>query len=227
MLVRDYPISAIYHDTPLYPLGATVLPGKYTVNFTAEGKTYSQPLEIRMDPRVKTSPEDLRRLFELDRKIADALHRNFDALQQVRSLRSQLKALAGRGPGEEVTKTIAELDAKAAQIEGSAGGFGAHILRTPEGRSLARLNGGLNTLVSALDSADAAPTTQQLAMFNELGKALDEQLAAWAQIKSKDVTNLNEQMRKRGLPAIDVQKPVSGAADSAQTTSQDRDEDVE
>ena len=114
-----------------------------------------------MDPRVKTSPEDLRRQFELDRKIADALHRNFDALQQVRSLRSQLKSLAGRGPGAEVTKTIAELDAKAAQIEGSAGGFGAHILSTPEGRSLARLNGGLNTLVSALDSADAAPTTQQ------------------------------------------------------------------
>ncbi len=31
VLSRDFPISAIYHDTPLYPAGATVLPGKYTV----------------------------------------------------------------------------------------------------------------------------------------------------------------------------------------------------
>ncbi len=27
LLSRDFPISAIYHDTPLYPQGATVLPG--------------------------------------------------------------------------------------------------------------------------------------------------------------------------------------------------------
>jgi hypothetical protein len=32
VLTRDYPISAIYHDTPLYPLGAAALPGQYKVN---------------------------------------------------------------------------------------------------------------------------------------------------------------------------------------------------
>src|SRR5208282_5000285 len=95
VLTRDYPMSAIYHDTPLYPLGATVLPGKYTVSFSNSGgkMVEKQSLEIRMDPRVKTSPEDLRRQFELDRKIANALHRDYEAVQQVRGLRSQLKAL--------------------------------------------------------------------------------------------------------------------------------------
>jgi hypothetical protein len=227
VLEHEYPISAIYHDTPRYPLGAAVLPGNYTVKLSAEGKTYSELLEISMDRRVKTSPEDLRSQFELDRKIADALHRDFDALQQARSLRSQLKSIAGRGPGAEITKAIAELDAKAAQIEGSAGGFVARFLSTPEGRSLARLNGGLSTLLSALDSADAAPTTQQVAMFTGLEKALDEQLTAWAQIKSKDVPAINQRLKKAGLPLIDVQKAVPGAADSAQTGSQDRDKDVE
>ncbi len=47
-----------------------------------------------MDPRVKTSPEDLRRQFDLDRKIAEALHRDHEALQQARSLQAQLKALS-------------------------------------------------------------------------------------------------------------------------------------
>ena len=238
VLTRDYPISAIYHDTPLYPLGATVLPGKYTVSFSNSGgkMVAKQPLEIRMDPRVKTSPEDLRRQFELDRKIADALHRDYEAVQQVRSLRSQLKALATftTGSTEEhredrvpdaIQKTAAALDAKAAPIEGQAGGYGARYLSTPGGRSLARLNSGFNALVTALDTADAAPTTQQVAMFGELDKALEEQLSAWAELKAKDIPALNEQLKKAGLPPIDLQKPVPGAA--AETAPEEWDQDEE
>src|SRR5208283_1655252 len=101
VLTRDYPISAIYHDTPLYPLGATVLPGAYKVVLTVGGRNYTQMLDIRMDPRVKTSPGDLRRQFELDQKIAGALHQDYEVLQQVRSLRLQLKALTG---APDVTK---------------------------------------------------------------------------------------------------------------------------
>ena len=232
VLTRDYPISAIYHDTPLYPLGATVLPGQYTLILTVNRKQYTQPLEIRMDPRVKTSPEDLRRQFELDQKIADALHKDYEALQQVRSLRAQLRSLAGQGPAKNaklaaIAKTAAELEAKAAPIEGEEGDYGARFLSTPEGRSLSRLNGGLNALVSALDSADAAPTTQQSAMFGELEKALEEQLSAWAQLKSKDIPELNDKLKKAGLPLIDLQKPVPGVTDAAQTTTQDKDRNEE
>ncbi len=231
VLTRDYPISAIYHNTPLYPQGATVLPGKYSVSleataregaFKVAGFLAPQALEIRMDPRVKTSSDDLRRQFDLDRKIADALHRDYESLQQVRSLRAQLRALTGHGP-EAITKAASELEAKAAAIEGEEGDYATRYLSTPEGRSLARLNGGFSAIVSALDTADAAPTTQQVAMFVELDKALGEQLSAWAQLKSKDIPELNKNLKKAGLPQIDLQKPVPGAPDAAQTTSQDRD----
>ena len=226
VLTRDYPISAIYHDTPLHPVGATVLPGKYIVSFSSSGgkMVEKQPLEIRMDPRVKTSPEDLRRQFELDQKIAGALHRDYEAVQQLRSLRAQLKSLSGHAA---IAKAAAELEAKAAPIEGEEGGYGTRYLSTPEGRSLARLNGGLNALVSALDTADAAPTTQQVAMFGELDKALEEQLSAWAELKAKDIPALNKQLKKAGLPLIDLQKPVAGSSDAAQTTSQERDQNEE
>jgi hypothetical protein len=227
VLEHEYPISAIYHDTPRYPLGAAVLPGQYNISLTVDGKHYTQPLHLHMDPRVKTSPDDLHSQFELDRKIADALHRDYQALQQVRSLRSQLKALTERRPSPEIAKTIAALEAKAAALEGDGGGYGTRFLSTPEGRSLARLNTGLGAVLSALDSADAAPTTQQSGMFADLEKALTAQLASWEQMKSKDVADLNAQLSKAGLPVIDVQRPAAGSADSAQTTSQDRDRDVE
>ncbi len=128
---------------------------------------------------------------------------------------------------DAITKTAAELEAKAAAIEGEEGGYSARYLSTPEGRSLARLNSGLSTLVSALDSAEAAPTTQQKATFVEIEKALREQLSAWSELKSKDIPVLNEQLKKAGLPLIDLQKSVPGAGDAAQTTSQDRDKNEE
>jgi hypothetical protein len=227
VLEREYPISAIYHDTPRYPLGAAVLPGQYNIALRVDGKLYTQPLHLRMDPRVKTSPEDLRRQFDLDRKIADALHRDYEAVQQVRGLRAQLKSLTERKPSSEIAKKIAGLEAKAAALEGDEGGYGTRFLSTPEGRSLARLNTGLSAVLSALDSADAAPTTQQAAVVAELEKALGEQLSTWEQLKSKDIADLNSQLKQAGLPAIDVTKLPAGSADSAQTTSQDRDRDLE
>ena len=236
---RDYPISAIYHDTPRYPLGAAVLPGKYKVVLNAGGKTYTQALEVRMDPRVKTSAEDLRRQFELDQEIADALHRDYEALQQVRGLRSQLKSLAAKisttgetaGQGAQaginsLQEAVAAIEAKASSIAGD-GASSARYLTTPEGRSLSRLNAGFGSIISALDSADAAPTTQEVAMVSELEKALDEQLSAWGQLKSKDVPELNDQLKKAGLPPIDLQKPVAGASDGVETTSQNRDQNEE
>jgi hypothetical protein len=224
VLERDYPISAIYHDTPRYPLGAAVLPGQYKVVLAAGGKTYIQALNIKMDPRVKTSPEDLRRQFELDRKIADALRRDREALRQVRAVRAQLKSLT---ESAAIKQTADALEAKAAGIEGGGGGFGARYLTTPEGRSLSHLNSGLESVVSALDTADAAPTTQQVAMFAELEKALAEQLSAWSQLKSKDVPELNEELKKAGLPAIDLQKLAPGETDEAETRTQDRDQNEE
>jgi hypothetical protein len=189
-----------------------------------------------MDPRVKTKPQDLQSQFDLDRKIAEALHKDYAALQQIRSLRAQIKWLlrdqhstsAASSTGLDVAaKLSTELEAKAAVIEGGAGGYGARYMTTPEGRSLSHLNSGLGTVVSALDSADAAPTTQQVAMVADIEKALDEQLSAWSQLKSKDVPQLNEQLKKAGLAPIDLQKPVPGAGDTAQTTSQDRDKNEE
>jgi photosystem II stability/assembly factor-like uncharacterized protein len=224
-LDHSYPISAIYHDTPRYPLGAAVLLGHYKVVLTVAGKSYTQPLEIRMDPRVKTSPEELRRQFELDRKIAAALHQDYEALQQVRGLSAKLESFASAP--DAIKKAAAELKEKAATLGGGEAGFGARPLNTPQGRSLSRLNSAFSTIVSGLDNADAAPTTQQVAAFGELDKALEEQLVAWGQIKSKDIPELNDQLKQAGLPLIDLQKLVSDEDDAAETTSQDRDQDEE
>ena len=204
-LTREYPISAIYHDTPLYPLGASVLPGRYTVKLTVNGASYTQALTIKMDPRVKTSPEGLRQQFDLETKINNAMHRDYEALQQARSLRSQLKDLKSRPAQRPVSGALSALEEKAAELEGTEGGYGAVFLSTPEGRSLARLNVALYNLLGIVDSADEAPTSQANATFADVQRALEQQLAAWNEIKVKDLPALNAQLRQAGLSPVSIE----------------------
>ena len=46
-------------------------PGQYTVRLTVDGKTYTQPLTLKLDPRVKTSPAGLAQLASLSREMYD------------------------------------------------------------------------------------------------------------------------------------------------------------
>jgi photosystem II stability/assembly factor-like uncharacterized protein len=201
-LEHEYPISAIYHDTPRTPLGPAILPGKYTVKLTVNGTSYTQPLFIKMDPRVKTTGDGLRQQFELEMKINEATHRDYQTLQQVRSLRQQLKNLSERTRQGQLKESVAVLESKAAEVEGGEGGYGRAFLSTSEGRSLTRLTAGLNILMAAVDSADAAPTTQAVSTFNDLNKALDQQLARWEEIKTKDVPELNLKLKRSGEPQL-------------------------
>jgi hypothetical protein len=47
----EYPISAIFQDTP-GAQGEWMPPGTYTVKLTVNGKSYTQPLVVKADPRV-------------------------------------------------------------------------------------------------------------------------------------------------------------------------------
>ncbi len=99
-LAHEYPISAIVHDTPRYPLGAFVLPGEYVVKLAVAGKTYTQSLTVKIDPRIKTPLADLRKQFEMESGSVEGMNKSFEALSQVRSVRAQLKertAKAGKG----------------------------------------------------------------------------------------------------------------------------------
>jgi len=201
---HEYPISAIYRDTPRSPLGPAVLPGSYTVEITVNGKSYTQPLTVKMDPRVKASEDDLRRQFELEIGIVEAMNQSYDALQQVRNLREQLRSVKGRVRQGQMQQEVDTLERRLSDLDGTEGGWGALFLSTPEGRSLTRLNVGLKTLLAAVDSADTAPTKAESDTFRDAQTAVKEQLALWNEIKTKDVPALNSQLQKSGLPALDL-----------------------
>ena len=86
----SYPMTAVKNNTAPEPTAPWVMPGSYKIKLTVNGQTIEQPLEIVMDPRVKTSVKDLQRQHELSmicyegkkktRNTNPSLYRKFDAL---------------------------------------------------------------------------------------------------------------------------------------------------
>ena len=213
----EFPISAILRNTPLQPLGVRALPGNYTVKLTVNGGSQEQPLTLMMDPRIKTPVDELRRQFDMETGAVQGMNQTYDELTQVKSVRDQLKELTRKTNGK-LTDSLAVLDKKCAQLEGST--QSAFFGLPPSGKqteNLSTLNQHFSTILTVADSADLAPTTQAVSTFRELQTSLAELSTEWNDTVRQHIPDLNKELKKAHLPDIDPEKPLpeklGGASD--------------
>ncbi|HEY8852501.1 MAG TPA: hypothetical protein VIM36_09990 [Gemmatimonadaceae bacterium] len=175
VLGHDYPISAIYGDTPRYPLGPGVLPGEYTIRLTVNGRTYSQPLTVKMDPRAPITAAGLKLQHDIGVRMNDAISRDFAALGEVRRQRSLLKTQREGAKAGEVGDSLVALDTALGAIESGP--------RSGTAENLVRLNGELAGILDTVEGADMDPTTQTVAAAADLERSLASVLARWSEIQ--------------------------------------------
>ncbi len=168
-LSHNYPISAIYRDTWREPRGPVALPGRYVLRLTVAGRVLTQPLTIRMDPRVRATPAALAQQFAAAQRLAVAMRRDYDALQAVRALRAKIAAVPKRALTDSLDRNLAEIE---------SGGRGPT-------ETLTRLNGELAGLLDLIDGVDAAPTTQAARAVTTLEAKLAGLLARWNAIRRR------------------------------------------
>jgi photosystem II stability/assembly factor-like uncharacterized protein len=144
--VFAYPISAVFRETPREPRGPWAVPGTYTVRLSVDGRTLSQPLRVKLDPRVKSSAEDLRAQLERSMDVAREMARTRDALERIKADRARV----AEGPAADALSVRAT--------------------------TLSDLNARLVTLYEILQEADAAPTPAALetaeTLRGQIAKAL-------------------------------------------------------
>lgn len=193
--------------------GPEALPGTYQVRLTVLGKSYTARLEIKPDPRVKTSQEDLTKQFDLLLKIRDKLTETDDAIIQIRSVRDQIDGFNKRLKDDPRQKEIADagkaLDKKMTEVEEALiqtkAKSGQDVLNFP-----VRLNNHLAALQGVVASADTAPTKQSYEVFDLVSQQVDEQLAKWKSIVATDVAAYNALVKQQDVPAIILTKPEAG-----------------
>ena len=187
------------------PAGPLVLPGAYQVRLTVAGKSYSAPLEVKMDPRVTASAQDLRRQFDLLLKLRDRQDEMNRAILAIRDLRTQLQSverhLATRDEAKSVVSAAADLRKRTMAIEEELIQVNA-TAQEDEANYPTKLNSKLGYLNGVTDSADTAPTEAEIAVFAQLNQQLEAQLSKWRDITAKDIPALNDSMRKANVPLI-------------------------
>jgi len=158
--------QAVPHDTPDIPTSPIALPGRYTVRLTVDGHTYTQPLTIRMDPRVKTTPAAWAEQFRVAKQLYDDEVRIAGALDAIQ---------AANLSGEAARKARALAGAAAGGRGGRGGPAGAPTLRG--------LQGEMSTLQRQVEAADIAPTAAQSAAAAKLHGELTPLLAQWTALR--------------------------------------------
>ncbi len=206
--------------------GPEALPGKYQVRLTVQGKSYTAPLEIKPDPRLKVTQQDMQKQFDLLIKIRERVTQTHDTVNQIRDIRAQITALNKRLEGQSQAKAVADagkqLDKKMTEVEEvliqTKAKSSQDVLNYP-----IRLNNYLVALGGVVESSDSAPTQASIDVFEMLSKQVDEQMGKWKQIVATDVPAYNDAVKKLDVPAIVLSK--SGDASTAGGDAKQEDED--
>jgi photosystem II stability/assembly factor-like uncharacterized protein len=201
----QYPIAAIYRNTAPAATSPWAMPGKYTVVLTVNGKSYQQPLTVRMDPRIKTANADLAEQFKLSKEVYDEWLALNSISENIRRIRGQLAELRPRAPEGDLKTHINALGEKLQVLAGAGGGPGGGAAAAAT-TSISGTSGRVRTLFNLIEDVDLAPTPQVSAAVPDVVKDSRSLQDSWQAIKSQDIPALNQELRAAGLPVIELAK---------------------
>ena len=196
----DLPISAIYRDTPFVPQGPYVMPGRYTVRLTVNGQTYTQPLVVRMDPRVTTPAAGLQQQYDLSMRSYNGIIESTAMLAEIRKASDRLAAAhAKAGSNAALAREIESIQASIRSLTGAAARAGGPASGSIAEIPLSRLNGSFSSMLDLLQDADVTPTTQAVRDLSMLNADLARITAAWSAIKSTTLPALESKLTAAGI----------------------------
>lgn len=203
-LRRDYPISALYENTPGEPLGPLVTPGTYELRLTVNGRTLRQPLTVALDPRVDVSNNALEQQLQLQKKIVDLIGISFDFYHQAALMREALAVDQKKLQGEAADNgsVLKTFDADALKLQGDPSiGSGPPQAGKPK-PTFALSNRELSQLESTVDMQDAAPTPAMVTAYTDYCHDLTNVANAWNDLLKANAGMVNDALAKGRLAAL-------------------------
>lgn len=172
---REFAISAVYKNTPDGPQGPFVHPGSYYVRLTVDGKVLEQTIEVKLDPRVEISAEDLQLQTDYSLACYEAYHR----LQEIREVID--KKLNGKVNDAERNAL------EALRGDGAPGGgdilYGSITETAAERENIVALQEKFLYLLNVFQTADARPTPQAMQGVQKLQETLSVLTKRWEKLK--------------------------------------------
>ncbi|MFI5233297.1 MAG: WD40/YVTN/BNR-like repeat-containing protein [Gemmatimonadales bacterium] len=201
---RGGSMGAVPHRT--YPAVSSpwAAPGTYTVRLTVGGKSYTQPIALKMDPRIKTPAIALAQLTSLTTEMYDGAKNARAAYERARALIAELDK--AQGADAQKLKTEVEAIAPPPPVGGGGrggrgGGRGGAAAQAGPA-TLESASNAMNAAAMAMQAADIAPTANQVAACTKAKGEGSEVLAKWRSLSTLQLAALNAKLKASGQPAV-------------------------
>jgi hypothetical protein len=186
------------------------VPGNYTVRLTVNGAQYTQPLTLKLDPRVRTSAIALAQLNTLTRDLYFGAVNANKALADAHALAAKLD---GAGADGAALKASIDSLAPAAPAGGGGGGRGGGGRGGRGGGAggdaaptLASLAGEMMGAANAMQGADVAPTAARVEAANKALANSSAVMLRWNAIRTTRLAALNAKRKLAGQPPIAIDR---------------------
>ncbi len=177
------------------PRGPRVAPGNYTLKLTVDGKSYTQPLKVTMDPRSAATPDVLAQQQKLGLQIyADAMQAR-KALAQMDAVSKKLTAVK-----PQVQKSHPDLLPQITAVESAMKAIKSGTPGAPGTVSgLASASSALASALRVVESGDRTTPSQALEVYRVAEEAAKSGLADWQKLQSGPLAELNRSLQSKGL----------------------------
>jgi len=192
-LPPTYSIAAIYGQTAPSPTSPWVMPGVYAIKLTVDGKTYTKPITIKMDPRVKTPVIELQKQYTLSNDCYTEYLQLSAAANKLDTLQARLEKLLPQASGP-LADSIKIITADVVKLKA-----GNPKSKAP---SIIGLKGTLFNLMSSMQGSDM-PVTLQVSKAVTAAEISAAQLTAtYNVLTGPRLKTLNGELVKAHVAAI-------------------------
>jgi len=195
--------GAVPHRTYLLANAPWAPPGSYSVRLTAGGTSMSQPLALRLDPRVRTPAVGLAQLAALSGEMYQGAKTARAAYLDARTLVAALEKLSGDAVA--AFKAQVESLAPAPRPRGGFGGFGGGGFGGGGQQPPPTLESASNALLAAamaLQRAEVTPTAAQVAACAKAREQSRAVLTRWTALRTTGLAAFNAKRKAAGQPPV-------------------------
>lgn len=163
----EFPMTAIYQNTPKVANSPWVLPGVYTVKLTVDGKTETQTLTVKLDPRVKASATDLQQQHSLSLACYEGRLASRKLAETIAAARASIKTKTTAANKDSLNAIDQELASMEGSGRASRRGGGAQASPTTTS-----VESGFAGLFGVFHETEMTPTTQTVAAVKQVQEQL-------------------------------------------------------
>ena len=192
---------------------AVGITGHLQVKLTVNGKSYTQPIAVKQDPRVRTPALAMQQVYSLTNAMYfGALDAQEAAIARAAAWRDQIGTVRGSASGDAPRRSTA-FERKLDAVVGAPAAGGRWTRRTRWGGGAASAGGGerrppkrcspsrtqLGGLMNSMQAADVAPTANTLNAVAAARAAALRVMGKWKALETIDLPAVNARLRAAGV----------------------------